>query len=157
MKKILMGLLTFCAMFVGCENKKEYVPEVVSTNGSNAFTVDGKEYFGKVETQYFGDEKTGAYSIVCQQDDPLVLLQITFANEEDAGSEKHLTLTQNFMRLENGEVYISLSGTAMGALEFVSTEAKGDVSVKDRTVTIKNLKLTNRERAIKTVSAILSF
>ena len=144
-------------LFASCENKKAVVPAVVATNGSNSFMVDGKEYFGKIETQYFGDEKTGAFSVVCQQDDPLVLLQITFANEADAGTEKNLKLTQNFMRLENGEVNISLSGTAMGALEYVSSGAEADVSIKDRTIIIKNLQLANRDAAIKTVNATLSY
>jgi hypothetical protein len=88
MKKISLYLLATLLFSVSSCNNKTSENNTVGIETSDketttTFTVDGTAYKGKVSTQYFGSNKeTDNFSVVCQQDEPLVLLQAVFANEK---------------------------------------------------------------------------
>lgn len=159
MRKLLVTVLSL-AFLVSCQSKTESTStlQVEASNGTSEFKVGEVAYKAKIGTQYFGsDETTSQFSITCQQDEPLALLQITFANEKDATSNREYSTRENFMRIPEGEVSISLSGKDFGDLEYVSPEGKGAVSTKGRTLNIANLKLVNRDGAEKIVNAAIAF
>src|ERR1700712_317438 len=54
---------------------------------SGKFSVDGKEYTGKVSVQHF--PSTHEFSVLCQDDD-FGLVQITFADEPAARTEQNI-------------------------------------------------------------------
>ena len=130
--------------------------EIADEGKSASFTVDGTTYKGNVSTQYFGDKVTGQFSVLCQQDEPLALLQAVFKNEKEAAG--NLKAAEGFYSMEPGEANIALSGTAIGEKEFVTkTGSTGTISVSGRTMTIKDLKLFNADNQEKVVSATIGY
>ncbi len=121
-----------------------------------SFTVDGKAYKGSVSTQYFADKVTGQFSVLCQQDEPLALLQAVFKNEKEAAG--NLKPAGGFYSMDPGEANIALSGTAIGDKEFITkSNSTGNISVSDRTLTIKDLKLFNSDNKEKTINATIAY
>ncbi|MEO6611060.1 MAG: hypothetical protein ABIT05_00155 [Chitinophagaceae bacterium] len=170
MKKLVVSLSAVC-MLLACNNKKQ---EDSNTNPVNetttipanddkasktgSFTIDGKTYTGDITTQYFGDKTTGQYSVLCQQDDPLALLQAVFSNEKDALSGTPFKPAESFYSLEPGEVHIALSGKAIGDMEFVtSSTSAGSITVSAKTLVIKGLQVYNGDHQEKIVNATISF
>lgn len=121
-----------------------------------AFTVDGTAYKGKVTTQYFGDKVTGQFSVLCQQDEPFALLQAVFKNEKEAAGS--LKPAGGFYSMEPGEAHIALSGTAIGDKEYVTkSNSTGTITVSNKTLTIKDLKLFNSDNKEKVVNATIGY
>ena len=124
---------------------------------AGSFTVDGKTFSGAVSTQYFNDHDSGPFSVLCQQDDPFALLQITFSNEKDALNNSSLKPGDNFTHPDAGDVHVALTG--IGEKEFTTEvgASKGSISVSDRTVHLRDLQLFNRDKQRTTVTADISF
>ena len=165
MKKQLLyafiSLITF-----SCNNNNDAAPAGAGKNesgGSNtsknaSFTVDGKTYKGNVRTQYFGDKATGAFSVLCQQDEPLALLQAVFANESDPATHENLNPRESYFSMNPGDVHLSLSGEAIGPNEFVSSGYNdGTIRVKDHVLIIDKFKLYSKVDGEKTVSSSIPF
>ncbi len=158
---IFYVVLSFTLIAVSCNNKdtKENMVTDIETSDkakTASFIVDGGSYKGNVSTQYFGDKVTGQFSVVCQQDEPLALLQAVFKNEKEAAG--NLKLAGGFYSMEPGEAYIALSGAAIGDKEFITrSNSTGIITVSDKTLTIKDLKLFNSDNKEKVVSATISY
>ncbi len=168
MKKTLIPFLAL-AMLAACNNDKKETTTTGESTEKNAgltvndeegktgtFTADGTNFKGKSSTQYFGNKTTGQYSVLCQQDDPFALLQAIFANEKNAsGSLKPST---SFTSIEPGTVNIALSGTAIGAKEFVTkSSSAGSITVEGKKLILKDVELFNQDDQKKTVSAEINF
>ncbi len=136
------------------------------------FSFDDKSVSGKIETQYFGDKEKANFSVLCQHNesnDPsnsnFELLQITFINEKDATTNPALKIYDGGSILpmtepEPGIVAVSLSGVGngLGDQQFTGSEkSTGSITVKGRTVEIKDLSLFTREGAKKVINATLPF
>lgn len=170
MKKTIILLSSLAVLLTACgDDKKTTTTDDNGNSEENAsltvnddegktgsFSASGTDFKGRSSTQYFGDKVTGQYSVLCQQDEPFALLQAIFSNEkETTGTFKP---KEGFMSIEPGQVHVALSGTAIGDKEFVTkSSSTGSVSVSGRTLTIKDLKLYNRDNAEKVVSASIDF
>lgn len=158
---IFYVLLGFTLIAISCNNKDTNENKVADIETSDkaktaSFIVDGVAYKGNVSTQYFGDKVTGQFSVVCQQDEPLALLQAVFKNEKEAVG--NLKPAGGFYSMEPGEAYIALSGPAIGDKEFItSSNSTGTITIADKTITIKDLKLFNSDNKEKVVSATISY
>lgn len=172
MKKTFLVFTAAVILLGSCTDKKKassgnnsFTGETTNTSsGSNDeekagnFTFNGTSFKGISSTQYFGDKITGQFSVLCQQDEPLALLQAVFANEKDALSGVPLKPAESFYSLEAGEVHVALSGKAIGDNEFItSSSSSGSISISDKTLIIKDLKLYNGDHQEKVVNANISF
>ncbi len=135
------------------ENK--YSPSF--TEGKNGvFIVDEITYNGTVSIQYFDDKRQEQFSIICQQNEPFTLLQVTFANEDQLKGS--LQPVGSFYTIRSGKAHISLSGAKIGTNEFVTrNESSGSIAVANHKVIIKDLELFATNGAVKKVNAELPF
>lgn len=130
--------------------------EIADNAKTASFTVEGIAYKGRVSTQYFADKLTGQFSVLCQQNEPFALLQAVFKNEKEAAG--NLKPAGGFYSMDPGEANIALSGTAIGDKEFVTkSNSTGSITVSDRTLTIKDLKLFNSDNKEKMVNATIVY
>lgn len=162
MKSIIFYfVLSFSLIAAACNNKDTKENQVADIETADkaktaSFIVDGASYKGNVSTQYFGDKITGQFSVVCQQDEPLALLQAVFKNEKEAAG--NLKPAGGFYSMEPGEAYVALSGPAIGDKEFITrSNSTGSITVSDKTLTIKDLKLFNSDNKEKVVNATITY
>ncbi|CAG5016837.1 hypothetical protein DYBT9275_05647 [Dyadobacter sp. CECT 9275] len=73
------GLLIFCAA-TSC-GKNEVERDMMTVDKAGSFNIDGSNFRGKSSVQKFGN---GNYSILCEQEDPYKLIQITFHSQAEA-------------------------------------------------------------------------
>ena len=141
--------------------------ETSSSDKIGTFSVDGKEYKGKIEVQHFGAKGKENFSVLCQQDgsnSAFALLQTTFVTESDArGSGEIKIYDGSILPMTDpkpGIATVSLSGfgESFGDKEFSGTgKSTGTINVDGNTISIKDLKIFNREGASKTINASLPF
>ncbi len=169
MKKSILALLSAITLLVACGDKKKTSSTENSASAENtgltvnedegktgSFSADGTDFKGKSSTQYFGDKVTGQFSVLCQQDEPLALLQAVFSNEKEAtGTLKPI---EGFMSIPAGEAHVTLSGTAIGDKQFVTkSNSTGTITVEGKKMIIKDLKLFNSDNKEKVVTANIEF
>ena len=158
---VLYALFACSLAFVACNSNASKDTnnagiEISDKAKTASFSVDGTDCKGKVTTQYFADKVTGQFSVLCQQDEPLALLQAVFKNEKDATGV--LKPAEGFYSMEPGEANIALSGTAFGEKEFVTkSNSTGTITVADRHIIIKDLKLFNSDNKEKIVNANIGY
>ncbi len=183
MKKVIFTTaVVLLAFTISCKDNKDKTDEIIKTEAAKdgieieetektgTFSFAGKEVSAPVETQYFGDKEKGNFSVLCQHnsDNPEVtdfeLLQVTFLNEKDANSSQlkiydrggSLPMTEP----EPGIVAVTLSGvgSGLGNAEFTGNEkSTGTITVKDRTVILKDVVLFNSSGDKKVVNAELPY
>jgi len=164
MKQIILCVFAVATLVTSsCNSKKSTenantVVESTDNQTTSSFTVDGKEYKGKVSTQYFGSNKeTDNFSVLCQQDEPLVLLQATFANEKDAKSGTALKAKGGSYKTNAGEFGLSLSIAGMEK-EFIANEkSTGTVKVEGNKLMVIDMKLFDQDGKEKVVSGTIEF
>ncbi|MEP6700032.1 MAG: hypothetical protein ABJA85_01900 [Bacteroidota bacterium] len=168
MKKTFIICAAAITPLISCGDKKKSssdtgtTKETTSTiedesdNKSATFKVDGTEFKGKVSTQHFGGDSDN-FSVLCQQDEPLVLLQAVFANEKEANGNTTFKSAGSFYNVPGGDVNIALSGTGVGDLRFnTSDESTGTISVEGKKLILKDLKLFS-DKQEKVVNATIPF
>lgn len=181
MKSLTIISLALLTLFAACKGGQKSSDEDAALNSitindddakTGSFSFDGKSIEGEVSTQYFGDKVKGNFSVLCQHDNDggtdnpnFALLQITFLNESDAINNPSLKVhdgpTLALSDPQPGLATITLSGRGNGltkANSFSGTDkTTGSISVSDRTITLKDITLYNRDGAMKTLSAKISF
>jgi hypothetical protein len=170
MKKTAIILTAAISLLTACGDKKKTTTGDNITNTkeeagltvnedegkTGSFTVDGTSFNGRSSTQYFGDKVSGQFSVLCQQDEPFALLQAVFNNEKDAAGT--LKPASGSYSVAPGDANIALSGTAIGDKEFVTRSGStGSITVTDKTLILKDLKLFNSDNQEKIVSATISY
>ena len=164
MKQIILSVFAVAIVAVSsCNSKKSTdnnntVVESADNLSTTLFTGDGKEYKGKVSTQYFGSNKeTDNFSVLCQQDEPLVLLQATFANEKDAKSGTALKVKGGSYKTNAGEFGLSLSISGFEK-EFIANEkSTGTLKIEGNKMVVTDMKLFDRDGKEKIVNATIAF
>ena len=160
MKKLIIYTLLLTTLYTtGCkenESKTDIVEES-SESKDGSFTVDGTKMTGKVSTQYFGSNKeTDNFSVLCQQDEPLALLQATFANEKNA---KAGTLVPQGSSYQVSEGQFGLDLTVPGSdKRFIANDKSGgSLKIDGNKMTITEMKLFDADGKTKVVNATINF
>jgi hypothetical protein len=165
MKRITTVFLLAAGFFVSCNNDKDKTADTPgakkentsftseeSKDGSGSFTVDGTSFNGKVTTQQLAQQQ---FSVLCENDSPYKILQITFKDKTDYGANASFKPSSGFMTMEAGTAHVSVSGDDEMATKASST---GSIEVSGNTITIKDLKLSNMANDKNvTVSATVTF
>jgi hypothetical protein len=122
-----------------------------------SFKIDGATINGKVSTQYFGSNKeTDNFSVLCQQDEPLTLLQATFANEKNA-KVAGLKPKGGSYKVNEGEYGLTLTIAGSDKEFNVNEKSGGSLKVEGNTLTITDIKLFDRDGKEKVVNAVIAF
>ncbi|MCB9032843.1 MAG: hypothetical protein H6553_03315 [Chitinophagales bacterium] len=152
-KKItLIVLMSLSIVTTACSNDKN--TDTNSTGKTGSFKIDGVEYTGNTETQTFSN---GSYSIICQQDNPLKLIQITFHNQAEAEAGGTFTVDDySYATTPTGKVNIGVDG-----LTFDPNSVSYTINVSGNKITISsNINLTSTGAGTTTTtvnSAIINF
>lgn len=180
MKKIILTTAIILSLFnISCKDKmKETVNSEASKMGVDSdesgktgnFSIDGKDFSGDIETQYFGDKVKGNFSVLMKNEegkDPMKpdsrLLQITFLTENDAHNSPLKIYHSSILPMtepEPGIVAVALSGVGndLGDTRFTgSDKSTGIITVKDNTITLKDIVLFNATGEKKVVNASFSY
>ncbi|WP_300596752.1 hypothetical protein [Niabella sp.] len=187
MKQTIFPALAFFLLLLACGNSNTdkktttTIKEAASANGiepgseagkTGKFSFDGKEVSAEVTTQYFGSDKEKSnFSLLCQHNEGdaanpnFELLQVTFLSEKDATTNPALKIYDGGSTLpmtepEPGIVSVALTGVGSGlsSKEFTGSEkSTGSITVKNRTVEIKDLVLFNADGEKRVVNAVLPF
>lgn len=102
------------------------------TGKTGTFTIDGVSYTGNTEVQTFSN---GNYSIVCQQDDPFKILQITFHNQSEAEAGGTFDVADFSLNVPTATAEVGVDGLTFDPIG-VRT-----ISVSGKKITISNLPL----------------
>ncbi len=146
--------ILFRLPFVGFPRLVLISPGTADNNSekTGTFTVDGKEFSGKVQVQTFAEIKgERSFSVLVQQDgekSDFALLQTTFVNEKEARGSSTLKLHSGSImpmsEIELGIVTVALSGSGydLGDKEFTGKDnSTGTVKVSGSELTITDLKV----------------
>lgn len=130
--------------------------QISDKENSASFTVDGATCKGKVSTQYFGSNKeTDNFSVLCQQDEPLTLLQATFANEKNATAS--LKPKGGSYKVNEGEFGLTLTVAGSDKEFNANDKSAGSLKVEGNKLIITDMKLFDRDGKEKVVSATIEF
>ncbi len=161
MKKYIFIPIITTVLFA-CKQKdtnNNQTPTIETSNNTqlSSFNVEGKIFSGKVNTQYFGSNKTtDNFSIICQQDEPLTLLQATFANEKNAYTS-NLKAKGGSYKVNEGEYDLTLT-MAENELQYtINEKSGGSIKVEANQLIVNNIILSDRNGKSKTVSAKINF
>lgn len=100
---------------------------------TGTFSIDGTSYKGETETQTFVNDN---YSIVCQQDDPFKLIQITFHNKAEAETGGTFDVEDFGLNVNSGAVQIGVDGNSFDPENDTYT-----ISVSNKKISIGSINL----------------
>ncbi len=154
MKKIVLPLLAALLMLNACQSKsntqdaitQKAVADATSDSdyGTANFVVDGKSFTGKISKQTFTNN---SYSVLCQQDEPFQLIQITFKDEATAKKGGSFTPADGMkMHVEANEAEVSVDAT-------MNSKGKGSVEVNGNTLTLKDIECANMSGGKATINS----
>ncbi|HMU97254.1 MAG TPA: hypothetical protein PLC61_10650 [Chitinophagales bacterium] len=123
-------LLIIAISAISCNKDKNGKDD--DTGKTGKFTIDGVEYSGNSEEQTFVNDN---YSIVCQQDEPFKLIQITFHNKAEAITGGTFDVADFSLNVPSGSVEVGVDG-----LTFDPDGAK-TIVVAGNKISISNLPL----------------
>jgi hypothetical protein len=123
----IMLFFAFAILATSCKKDKDG-----TTGKTGTFTIDGVSYSGETEVQTFVNDN---YSILCQQDDPFKLIQITFHNQAEAETGGTFDVADDALNVPTGSVNIGVDG-----LTFDPIGSK-TISVSGKKITISNIPL----------------
>lgn len=160
MKKLI--IYSFIAMSLynsSCKSSETKIENVETSSESKegSFTVDGTKVTGNVSTQYFGSNKeTDNFSVLCQQDEPLTLLQATFANEKNAKAGT-LVAKGGSYKVNNGEFGLELTVFGSEKQFIANDKSGGSLKVEGNKLTITEMKLFDADGKSKVVNGTINF
>ena len=164
MKKFISFLISITVVAtISCNSNTTSATSTapIETGGKDktvSFTIDGTTFKGKVSTQYFGSNKeTDNFSVVCQQDEPLVLLQATFANEKDAASSGLTPKGFDGYKVNTGQFDLTLTPAGGGESFVATSKTTGAIKIENNKIVISNMRLFNREGKEKVVNGTIGF
>jgi hypothetical protein len=177
MKKQFFSFICATLLFYSCSNNTAGTKnENTADNGSGInsdeektgeFRVNETRYAGPVSIQYFGSKEKGNFFVRCQQDTDdgkFALLQTTFLSETDAlENPVHKIYAGAILPMTNPEpglVTVTLHGNNenLGDKEYTGhSTSTGSITVKNRTLIIKDVTLFNSEGNRQVINASIPF
>ena len=127
--KTLSILLFFALAIVATSCKKD---KDGTTGKTGTFSIDGVSYSGETSTQTFVNDN---YSVLCEQDDPYKLIQVTFHNQAEAEAGGTFDVADFSLNVPTGEAEVGIDGLTFDPIG-VRT-----ISVSGKKITISNLPL----------------
>ncbi len=160
MKKLIIYTMLLATLYTtGCKGNenKTGITDESSSSKKGSFTVDGTKMSGRVSTQYFGSNKEiDNFSVLCQQDEPLALLQATFANEKNAKAGT-LVAKGGSYKVSDGEFGLELTAPGFDKQFIANDKSGGSLKVDGNKMTITDMKLFDADGKVKTVNATINF
>ncbi len=132
--KTLSILLFFALAIVATSCKKD---KDGTTGKTGTFSIDGVSYSGETSIQTFSN---GNYSILCEQNSPYGLLQITFHNKAEAEAGGTFDVGASIIDTPSGEVSISADASMFHTYE---NDGPQTISVSGKKITISNVDLVS--------------
>ncbi|MBK9354492.1 MAG: hypothetical protein IPN09_11155 [Bacteroidetes bacterium] len=129
-----LSFLLFLALAIiatSCKKDKTGI-DTYQTGKTGTFSIDGVSYAGETEVQTFVN---GNYSVVCQQDEPFKLIQITFHNQAEAEAGGTFDLVDYGLNVPSGEVNVGIEGLTF------DPDGSQTITLTDKKITINNLEL----------------
>jgi len=130
--KTLSILLFFALAIASTSCKKDKTNGTNNTGKTGTFSIDGVSYSGSTEVQTFVNDN---YSILCEQDDPYKLIQVTFHNKAEAEAGGTFDVADYSLNVPSGEAEVGIDG-----LTFDPIGAR-TITVTGKKITISNLPL----------------
>jgi len=130
--KTISTLLLLIIAISATSCKKDKIGKGDDTGKTGKFTIDGVEFLGNTEVQTFVN---GNYSIVCQQDDPFKLIQVTFHNQAEAETGGTFEVEDYTLSVPTGTVNIGVDGLTF------DSHGSHTITVSDKKITINNVSL----------------
>lgn len=129
-----LSFLLFLALAIiatSCKKDKTGI-DTYQTGKTGTFSIDGVSYAGETEVQTFVN---GNYSVVCQQDEPFKLIQVTFHNQAEAEAGGTFDLVDDALNVPIGGVNVGVDGLTF------DPDGSHTISVSSKKITISNLSL----------------
>ncbi len=131
--KLLSIMLLFIVATITTSCKKDNNGGGGSSSGkTGTFSIDGVSYAGKVSVQTFVNDN---YSILCEQDSPYKLLQITFHSKVDADGGGDMNVEDFSINIASRDVNIGVDGLTF------DPDGIYKIGVVANKITITNVKL----------------
>jgi hypothetical protein len=125
-------MLFFAIAIIATSCKKDKTNGTNSTGKTGTFSIDGVSYSGNTEVQTFVNDN---YSVICEQDDPYKLIQVTFHNKAEAEAGGTFDVEDYSLDISSGSVNVGIDG-----LTFDPIGSK-TITVTGKKITISNLPL----------------
>lgn len=122
-------ILFFALAIVSTSCKKD---KTNNTGKTGTFSIDGASYSGSTDVQTFVN---GNYSVLCEQDEPYKLIQVTFHNKAEAEAGGTFDVADYSLNVPSGEAEVGIDG-----LTFDPIGAR-TITVTGKKITISNLPL----------------
>jgi len=130
--KTLSMLLFFALAIVATSCKKDKTNNTNNTGKTGTFSIDGVSYSGSTEVQTFVNDN---YSILCEQDDPYKLIQVTFHNQAEAEAGGTFDVEDYSLNISSGSVNVGIDGLTFDPI------GSRTITVTGKKITISNLPL----------------
>lgn len=129
LKQIAVVAVAILTIFGASACKKD---KTGSSEKTGTFTIDGVSFSGKTSTQTFVNDN---YSVLCEQDDPYKLIQVTFHNQAEAEAGGTFDVADFSLNVPTGEAEIGIDGLTF------DPHSSRTISVSNKKITISNVSL----------------
>jgi hypothetical protein len=149
MKKQFLSIAFLSFGLMSCDKGGDNNNNSINTNTTEkkgSFSIDGVSYSGKSSIQTFVNNN---YSILCEQDEPYMVLQVTFNSKEDAETGGTFVVEDDVINTKKGEVSISIDGLTY------QNDGAQSITVSGKKISINNvmLKQTGTGAKKKTINS----
>lgn len=135
--KTLSIMLFLVLAMVTTSCKKDKNGSGTNTGKTGTFTIDGVAASGETSIQTFVNDN---YSILCEQDSPYKLLQITFHSKAEAEAGGTFDVGASIIDTPSGEVSISADASTFHTYE---NDGPQTISVSGKKITMSNVDLVS--------------
>lgn len=132
-----LSIMLFLVLAITTTSCKKDKNNTNSTGKTGTFTIDGVAASGETSIQTFVNDN---YSILCEQDSPYKLLQITFHNKAEAEAGGTFDVGASIIDTPSGEVSISADVSTFHTYE---NDGPQTISVSGKKITMSNVDLVS--------------
>ena len=125
-----LSIMLFCVFAISATSCKKDKDGISIKTG--AFAIDGISFSGNTSTQTFVNDN---YSVLCEQDSPYKLIQVTFHNQAEAEAGGTFDVEYYALDISSGTVNVGIDGLTF------DPDGSHTISVSGKKITINNLPL----------------